>query len=45
MQRFNLKIMSSHEGRESQDHLCYFVPVWYSDAVDHEVEAVLAVGA
>jgi len=45
MQRFNLKIMSSHKGRESQDHLCYFVPVWCSDAVDHEAEAVLAMGA
>jgi len=37
--------MSSHENRESQDHFCYFVPVWCSDAVDHEAEAVLAVGA
>gem|GEM_PF-2935631 len=44
-QKFNLKIMSSHENRESQDHFCYFVPVWCSDAVDHEAEAVLAMGA
>jgi len=40
MQRFNLKIMSSHKGRESQDHLCYFVPVWRADSVDHQVAVV-----
>jgi len=40
LHRFSRKIMSSHECRESHDHLCYFVPVWRADSVDHKVAVV-----